>query len=460
MDIEKLLLLLHHKIKIGRNMKRLIYNELLEWKKSATHKPLVLLGVRQVGKTYILKEFGQNEFPEMVYINCHKDAFAPILFRDLDASRIISEIESHYNVDIKEGGTFVFFDEIQEVKNGLASLKYFCEDHPALHVAVAGSLLGISMREDESYPVGKIKTLRLYPMTFSEYLMALGREKLLALVERLKYKSLAAQNELLVSLLRSYFFVGGMPEAVKDYVEFHDARRVRAIQSEIIDAYKKDMAKHTKPQTQRINMVWDSIPSQLARENKKFVFGAVKKGGRAADFELAIQWLVDAGIVYKVYRTKEPTRPLKFYEDNNAFKLYIADCGLLACMSNAVPGEMLIGSNVFEEFKGALVENYVLQQMKPYSHQNDVFYYSKENSSQEIDFLLETEERIIPMEVKASVSVKSKSFTGFINTDYKDSHFKGLRLSLLPYIDQGWMENVPLYVAEAFFSECTKSGPV
>lgn len=433
-------------------MKRLIYNQLIEWKNRRYRKPLVLLGARQVGKTYILKEFGENEFENFVYINCHKDVYAASLFRDVDASRILPELEHYYNVKVKPGKTLLFFDEIQEVKNGLASMKYFCEDFPNVHVAVAGSLLGISLRENESYPVGKIETMHLYPMTFSEYLMAKGREGLLTALHKLDWELLKVQSELFVSLLREYYFVGGMPEAVKEYVETGDTHRVQAIQSEIIDAYRRDIAKHTKPQAQRINMVWDSIPSQLAKENKKFVFGAVKKGGRAADFELAIQWLVDAGIVYKIYRTKQPVRPLKCYADNSAFKLYMMDCGLLARMMNATPSELLLGENAFVEFKGSLAENYVLQQLKPELDTDGIYYFSKDNSTQEIDFLIEKEGQVVPIEVKAEVNVKSKSLAGFINTDHADKGLKGIRFSLLPFMDQQWMENVPLFAVESWLN--------
>lgn len=431
-------------------MKRLIYNQLIEWKTRKSRKPLVLLGARQVGKTYILKEFGKNEFENFVYINCHKDAYAASLFRDVDATRILPELERYYNVKVRPNKTLLFFDEIQEVKNGLASMKYFCEDYPDIHVAVAGSLLGISLREDESYPVGKIETMHLYPMTFGEYLMAKGRDGLLDSLNKLDWDILQVQNELYISLLREYYFVGGMPEAVKEFVENGSVDRVRSIQAEIIDAYRRDIAKHTKPQTQRINMVWDSIPAQLAKENKKFIFGAVKKGGRAADFELAIQWLVDAGIVYKIYRTKQPQRPLRSYTDNSAFKLYMMDCGLLARMMNATPNELLLGDNAFVEFKGALAENYVLQQLKPGLDNDGIYYFSKDNSTQEIDFLIEKGGRVSPIEVKAEVNVKSKSLSGFINTDHADKGLKGIRVSLLPHVDQQWMENIPLFSVEAW----------
>lgn len=430
-------------------MKRLIYSKLIEWKNRKEHKPLILLGARQVGKTYILKEFGRNEFKKLVYVNCHGDDFAKSLFRDLLVQRIVTEIERYYETKIVPGETLLVFDEIQEVHNGIASLKYFNEDFPSLHVAVAGSLLGISLREDESYPVGKVTTMRMFPMTFAEYLLACERPKLLETLQNLEWDSLSVMDDLLVELLRQYYFTGGMPEAVKKYIETQDVELVREVQYEILDAYERDIAKHTKPQVARIHQVWESIPAQLARENKKFIFGAVKKGGRAADFEIAIQWLVDAGLVYKIDRVKEPVMPLKFYADGSAFKLYMLDCGLLACMAEANPNAMLLGTNAFTEFKGALAENYVLQQMKA-TLGTMVYYYSKDNSTMEVDFLFQTQERVVPTEVKAEENVKSKSLSLFINEDFKNLNLKGLRCSMKPYIDQGWMENIPLYAVEDY----------
>ena len=430
-------------------MKRLIYSKLKEWKNRKEHKPLILLGARQVGKTYILKDFGNNEFKNMVYVNCHGNDFANSLFRDMSVKRIITEIERYYETKIIAGESLLVFDEIQEVPQGIASLKYFNEEMPALHVAVARSLLGITIRENESYPVGKVTTMKMYPMTFAEYLLACGRPQLLEMLQGLEWDSMSAMDGLLIELLRQYYFTGGMPEAVKKYIETQDVDLVREVQREILDAYEHDIAKHTKPQVARIHQVWESIPVQLARENKKFIFGAVRKGGRAADFETAIQWLVDAGLVYKVEKTKEPVMPLKFYADSSAFKLYMLDCGLLACMSEANPNAMLLGTNAFTEFKGAFTENFVLQQMKA-TIESSVFYFSKDNSTIEVDFLYQTRDRVVPVEVKAEENVKSKSFSIFIKEDFKHLNLKGLRCSMKPYIDQGWMENIPLYAVEAY----------
>lgn len=431
-------------------MKRLIYNDLLYWKERPNRKPLILLGARQVGKTYILKEFGRNEFQHMVYLNCHQNKFAEILFRDFSVERIITELERYFETKIIPGEHIVIFDEIQEINDGLAALKYFCENMPELHVAVAGSLLGITLKENESYPVGKVNTLRMYPMSFNEYLLACGREQLVEMLDSLDWPSVNAFGDVLIDYLRQYYFTGGMPEAVNSFVDSHDTALVREIQHEILDAYMCDISKHAKPKAQKIRQLWNSIPAQLAQENKKFIFGAVKKGARATYYEEAVQWLVDAGLVYKVERIKAPVMPLKFYCNYSAFKLYFLDCGLLACLSEAEPKDLLLGTNAFVGFKGAFTENYVLQQFMAAT--GDIpYYYSKDNSMMEIDFLYQTHGRVVPVEVKAEANTKSKSLYNFVNVDFAAQNFKALRVSMKPYIDQGWMENIPLYAAEPYF---------
>ena len=430
-------------------MKRFIYNNLVDWKNKTDRKPLILLGARQVGKTYIIKVFGKNEFKNFVYVNCHQNEFTNNLFHNLMVERIVTEIERFYDVKIVCGETLLVFDEIQEAHNGIASLKYFCEDMPNLHVVAAGSLLGISLRSDESYPVGKVETLKMYPMSFSEFLMAKGRQGLVDVLDELAWDSMKSMNEEYTELLRQYYFTGGMPEVVKTYIATGDTSATRKVQQDILDAYQRDFAKHTKSQAENIRRIWNNIPAQLARENKKFIFGAVTKGARASTYEEAIQWLVDAGLVYKVERVRDPSMPLKFYADSSAFKLFVLDCGLLACMSEANPNAMLLGSNAFIEFKGSFTENYVLQQLKASGYQS-VFYYSKEKSTMEIDFLYQTLERIVPVEVKAEENVKSKSLSTFVNYEFQERNFKAVRFSMRPYIDQDWMENVPLYAVESF----------
>lgn len=436
-------------------MKRNIYKELKAWKENPKHKPLVLLGARQVGKTYIIKEFGKNEFENMVYVNCHNNRFAEGLFVDFNMDRIIYQLEQANEQRIFSGKTLLFFDEIQEVPNGISSLKYFCEDRRDLHVVVAGSLLGISIRKDESYPVGKVNDLRMYPMTFDEFLVANGRDLLADAVRNLDWDSMTLQHELLTDYLRQYYFCGGMPEAVSTWIENHDAKETRDVQRSILATYSKDMGKHTNAEVVRIRQVWDSVPAQLAKENKKFVFGAIKKGARAADFEKAIQWLTDAGLVYKVARVTKPQEPLKFYADDSAFKIYLLDCGLLSCMCGARSREMLIGMDVFSEFKGAFTENYILSQIKSLELHDEmdknIFYFSKDSSTMEVDFIVQGNRRVIPTEAKAEENVRAKSLRLFVTEEFKNFCLKGLRISMLPYKDQEWMENIPLYSAEAYF---------
>ncbi|WP_370790028.1 ATP-binding protein [Leyella stercorea] len=429
-------------------MERSIYSSLKKWKDSPTRKPLILQGARQVGKTYILKEFGAREYSEVVYINCDDNNDMQNMFVDYDVDRIIRSMSAISGISIKPSTTLLILDEIQEVERGLASLKYFCEKAPEYHVAVAGSLLGITLHEGTSFPVGKVDMLYMYPMDFEEFLLAMGKEQLVELLRNNSWAALTPLRGLLTELLRQYYFVGGMPEAVKAYVERGDIWEVRSIHSKIIDAYRNDMSKHVpKQQVQRINMVWNSIPSQLARDNKKFIYGALRKGARANDFEIAIQWLVDSGLVHKVHRISKPVVPLKFYEDMASFKLFLLDCGLLGALSETPPEQILIGDNVFEEYKGAFTENYVLQQLKSLSR-TFVYYYSNDNSTLEIDFVVQHEAHVIPIEVKAEENLRAKSLRQFV-TDNAGLH--GVRFSMSDYREQDWLTNVPLWAVRWAF---------
>lgn len=429
-------------------MERSIYSSLKKWKESPTRKPLILQGARQVGKTYILKEFGAREYSEVVYINCDDNNDMQNMFVDYDVDRIIRSLSAISGVSIKPSTTLLILDEIQEVERGLASLKYFCEKAPEYHVAVAGSLLGITLHEGTSFPVGKVDMLYMYPMDFEEFLLAMGKEQLLELLRSNSWTALTPLRGMLTELLRQYYFVGGMPEAVKTYVERGDIWEVRSIHSKIIDAYRNDMSKHVpKQQVQRINMVWNSIPSQLARDNKKFIYGALRKGARANDFEIAIQWLVDSGLVHKVHRISKPVVPLKFYEDMASFKLFLLDCGLLGALSETPPEQILIGDNVFEEYKGAFTENYVLQQLKSLPR-TFVYYYSNDNSTLEIDFVVQHEAHVIPIEVKAEENLRAKSLRQFV-TDNSGLH--GVRFSMSDYREQDWLTNVPLWAVRWAF---------
>lgn len=429
-------------------MERSIYSSLKKWKESPTRKPLILQGARQVGKTYILKEFGAREYSEVIYINCDDNNDMQNMFVDYDVDRIIRSLSAISGISIKPSTTLLILDEIQEVERGLASLKYFCEKAPEYHVAVAGSLLGITLHEGTSFPVGKVDMLYMYPMDFEEFLLAMGKEQLVELLRNNSWAALTPLRGMLTELLRQYYFVGGMPEAVKTYVERGDIWEVRFIHSKIIDAYRNDMSKHVpKQQVQRINMVWNSIPSQLARDNKKFIYGALRKGARANDFEIAIQWLVDSGLVHKVHRISKPVVPLKFYEDMASFKLFLLDCGLLGALSETPPEQILIGDNVFEEYKGAFTENYVLQQLKSLPR-TFVYYYSNDNSTLEIDFVVQHEAHVIPIEVKAEENLRAKSLRQFV-TDNSGLH--GVRFSMSDYREQDWLTNVPLWAVRWVF---------
>ena len=429
-------------------MERSIYSSLKKWKESPTRKPLILQGARQVGKTYILKEFGAREYSEVVYINCDDNNDMQNMFVDYDVDRIIRSMSAISGISIKPSTTLLILDEIQEVERGLASLKYFCEKAPEYHVAVAGSLLGITLHEGTSFPVGKVDMLYMYPMDFEEFLLAMGKDQLVELLRNNSWAALTPLRGMLTELLRQYYFVGGMPEAVKTYVERGDIWEVRSIHSKIIDAYRNDMSKHVpKQQVQRINMVWNSIPSQLARDNKKFIYGALRKGARANDFEIAIQWLVDSGLVHKVHRISKPVVPLKFYEDMASFKLFLLDCGLLGALSETPPEQILIGDNVFEEYKGAFTENYVLQQLKSLPR-TFIYYYSNDNSTLEIDFVVQHEAHVIPIEVKAEENLRAKSLRQFV-TDNPGLH--GVRFSMSDYREQDWLTNVPLWAVRWAF---------
>lgn len=434
-------------------MKRILYNRLLEWKNDPERKPLILEGARQVGKTWLLKEFGKKEYRNMVYVNFHDDPNAQIIFQqNLKVDRIIESLETITNQKITAGKTLIFMDEIQEAFRGLDSLKYFCEDAREQHVVAAGSLLGISHHQGESYPVGKVNILSLHPMNFEEFLWAKGEDRLADALAHTDWEMLQIMDSRLQELLRQYYFVGGMPEAVLHYTTKGDVNKVRSIQLEILKSYDNDFAKHAGSETERIRLVWQSIPAQLAKENKKFIYGAVKVGGRARDFEIAIEWLERAGLIYKIHRCKNPEFPLKFYEDFDAFKLYLLDVGLLGALSEASPRFMLISNDVFKGFKGAFTENYALEQLKSLDKLS-IYYFSKDNSSQELDFLVQTSERVIPMEIKAEENVKSKSLRQFITIDQKEKNLKGLRCSMKPYVDQEWMENIPLYSILGYMSQ-------
>lgn len=434
-------------------MKRVIYNKLIEWKLCDNRKPLMMYGARQVGKTYILKEFGKNEYKKFVYMNCYKNEMLEKLFEgDANVKRILLGLSAISNISITPGDTLVFLDEIQEIPNIVSTLKYFCEDLPEIHIVVAGSLLGVMNMKGQSFPVGKVDIIHMYPMSYYEFLLANGEDGLAGLLRAKDFSMTDTFSEKYKEMLRRYYYVGGMPEAVASFVKTGDLNAVRNIQNNILVAYEADISKHTENDTQRVRMVWQSIPSQLAKENKKFIYGIMRKGARAKDFEIAIQWLVDAGLVYKVERAKVAKMPLKFYADPNVFKLYLLDVGLLGALSETSASHVLIGDSIFSEYKCTFTENYVLQQIKSCS-KVPVYYYSKDNSTLEIDFVVQSDDAIVPIEVKAEENVKSKSLATFINTENKSSNMKGIRFSMKDYVNQGWMSNIPLYAVATVFAK-------
>lgn len=428
-------------------MKRDIYNQLLNWKNKSQRKPLILNGARQVGKTYILKQFGQNEYKKFAFFSLDRDQKVIEVFeKGGNVPDILLALSAISEVDITPGDTLVVLDEIQNCPKALEALKYICEDAPDVHVIVAGSLLGLSLHHGVSYPVGKVEELRLYPMTFIEFLNAMGKSRLADIITTKNWDVMTLIEAEYISLLRQYYYVGGMPAAVLAHVEHRGLKEIREIQQQIITDYRRDFSKHApEREVPRINMVWDSIPAQLAKENKKFVYGAVKKSARAADFEMAIQWLIDAGLAYKMPRVNSAKMPLKFYEDANAFKLFMLDVGLMGAMAETSAQSMLVGNDIFSEYKGAFTELYVYTQLKTLSL--SLYYHSVDNSTIEIDFLTQWRDKVVPIEVKAEVNVKSKSLHTFINAN---PELKGIRYSMLPYKEQEWMTNIPLYACLAW----------
>lgn len=424
-------------------MKRLVYQQLLDWKKSPTRKPLVLNGARQVGKTWLLKAFAQQEYAKMAYVVCRKNPVVKEIFSiDFNIDRILRALRAMTGVDISPGDTLIILDEIQDVPEALEALKYFREEAPDYHIAVAGSLLGLSMHAGTSYPVGQVNTIDVYPMNFEEFLLAKGEDQMQQLLASRDFLSINLLHQKYTDLLRQYFFVGGMPEAVLEYVSTDALQSVRSIQKEILKGYDMDFSKHAPAdQVARIRMVWQIIPAQLFRENKKFLFGAVVKGARAKDFEIAIQWLCDAGLAYRVQRVSKPELPLKVYVEMNAFKLYLSDIGLLGAMADVQPSQILVNNDIFKEYKGGMAEQYVLQQMK--SHEiESIYYHTTDASRLEIDFLIQRDAQLLPIEVKAEGNVRSNSLTTLLRSTPR---LHAERYSMLPYIEQEQLTNVPLY---------------
>lgn len=423
-------------------MKRNAIKELYEWKENNGRKPLVILGARQVGKTWLMKEFGKEAYKKCAYVNFEdNDDLRGLFEHDFDIQRIIANLQWATDVTIDED-TLIILDEIQEAPRGITALKYFQEKAPQYHVIAAGSLLGIAMHKNDSFPVGKVDFMHLYPLSFYEFLNAIGEKKMVDLLQAKDWTMLTMVRAKFEERLRQYYFVGGMPAAVLAFVNDGDLNKVRTIQKSIIEAYERDFSKHAPAiEVPRIRMVWHSIPSQLSKENRKFIYGMIKEGARAKDFELAIEWLKDAGLIYKINRCKKAQLPLAAYEDFSAFKMFLSDIGLMGAMSNIPVQSLLNGNMLFSDFKGALTEQFVLQQMKT-NQSLSIYYWSADNSRGEIDFLVQQEEKVIPIEVKAEENLQAKSLRMFVE---RNSGLKGYRFSMSPYREQDWLVNYPLY---------------
>ena len=424
-------------------MKRFAFQQLIEWKNREDRKPLILNGARQVGKTWLLHEFAKLEYKKEAYVVCRKNNLARQLFsQDFNVDRILRGLRAMTSVDITPGDTLIILDEIQDIPEALESLKYFKEEVPEYHIAVAGSLLGISLHQDVSYPVGKVNVINIFPMNFEEFLVAKGEEEACKLLMSGDFETISLLHDKYTDLLRQYYYVGGMPEVVLKYVETDSLLEVRRIQSEILQGYDLDFSKHApKEQVPRVRMVWNSIPSQLFKENKKFIYGALRKGARANDFEMAIQWLVNAGLLYKVPRCTKPELPLDIYEDLSAFKLYMVDLGLMGAMVKTDPAQVLIKNDIFKEYKGGMTEQYVLQQMKS-KGVSLIYYHNTDNSRLELDFVIQRNAQMVPIEVKTEGNVRANSLTALLG---KRPELHAERFSMLPYKVQGNLINFPLY---------------
>jgi predicted AAA+ superfamily ATPase len=424
-------------------------NELIQWKKSKDRKPLIIRGARQVGKTWLMKEFGKTEYEEVIYVNFEQERSLHSMFiGDLHPERLLQMLEMRFKIKPKPKNTLIIFDEIQEAERGLTSLKYFCEDAPEYHIVAAGSLLGLTLHKNVSFPVGKVNFLDLHPLTFTEFLTAIGEERFANLLKKNDFSMITTFKEQYIEWLRFYFYIGGMPEVVANFAIHQDFNQVRKIQHFILDTYEKDLSKHApKDIVGRVELLWNSIPSQLAKENRKFVYANVASGARAREYELAMAWLLDCGLIHKIHRVTKVGYPLKTYQDFSAFKLYFNDIGLMSAMSKMDVTVLLKGSAVFEEFKGSLTEQYVLQQLVT-NNDMTIAYWSAERSDAEIDLIVQYKDQLIPIEIKAAENLKAKSLKSFCE---KHNPKIAIRASLSNYRQEDWMTNVPLYAIGNYF---------
>ncbi|HBX45521.1 ATP-binding protein [Limibacterium fermenti] len=425
-------------------MRRIALSFLQKWKQRNTRKPLIIRGARQVGKTWLMKEFAKTEYENFAYVNFEDNQQLKTLFlNDFDIPRILLAIQIATGIKPEPNKTLIIFDEIQEAERALTSLKYFRENAPEYHIIAAGSLLGIALHENTSFPVGKVEFLDLYPLSFTEFLEALGEHDLNNLIQTQQWVMINAFKTKYIELLKQYYYVGGMPEVVSSYAMNQDFSEIRQIQQHILNSYEQDFSKHAPADVvPRIRMVWNSVPAQLSKENRKFIYGLIKQGARAKEFELALAWLTDCGLIHKINRISKPALPLKAYEDMGAFKLYLLDIGLLGAMANLDVKTLLDGNLIFSEFKGALTEQYVLQQLVT-DAEISIFYWSSEKSNGEIDLLIQYKNEIVPIEVKAAENLQAKSLRAFAE---KNKSKMAIRTSMSDFREETWLTNLPLYV--------------
>lgn len=424
-------------------------HDLIEWKNSSTRKPLIVRGARQVGKTWLIKEFGRTQYRQCIYVNFENATnLQDIFLRDFDINRIIQTLQIYTQTQITAEDTLIVFDEVQAAERGLTSLKYFCENAPQYHIVAAGSLLGMGLHSQVSFPVGKVNFMDLRPLSFYEFLRAMNEGLLVEALMKGDWKTVSIFHQKLIEYLKTYLYVGGMPEVVESYLHTNDFAQVRRVQREILNAYEADFSKHAPLDVvPRIQMVWRSIPSQLAKENKKFVYGVLREGARAKDFELAIEWLCNCGLFLKSQRISKPYMPLIAYQDLPVFKLFLLDVGLLSAMASFDIRVLLEKERIFTEFKGALTEQYVMQQLRLRS-EDYIGYWTNERSTAEVDFVIQRDAEIVPIEVKAEQNVRARSFKSFCEK-YQPKH--AIRTSMLEFHQEEWMTNVPLYGIETPF---------
>lgn len=436
-------------------MYRNAMEELYKWKEKKNKKPLVIRGARQVGKTWIMKKFGESAYKKTVYINFDNNQQMKELFdKDMKTDRIIMGLELYTGNKINPEETLLIFDEVQEVPKALTSLKYFNENAPEYQIICAGSLLGVALHEGTSFPVGKVEFMDLYPLSFSEFMRAMGKEQFVQLLKEGNFDLATTFRQDYIDLLKYYYYVGGMPEVVSNFAENMDFNEAREIQKRILMAYEQDFSKHAPNEIiPRIRMLWNSIPSQLTKENKKFVYGLIKEGSRAKEYEMSMLWLIDCGLVHKVQRVTAPNLPLKAYEDLKAFKLFMLDVGLLSCMVNLKQSVLLEGNELFKEFKGALTEQYVLQQLITLNN-IDTYYWTNDRGSAEIDFLVDTGDEIVPIEVKAETNLKAKSLKSYYE---KFSPEISIRTAMTDYKKEEWLLNIPLWAIEVLEEEIKRN---